>query len=40
VELPVHYTMGQGETRIGKNRKEQNRNHVKKNQELLIIKYA
>jgi len=40
VELPVQYTMGQGETRVGKNRKEKNRNHVKKIQELLIIKYA
>ena len=40
VELPVQYTMGQGETRIGKNRKEKNRDHIKKIKELLIIKYA
>jgi len=32
--------MGQGETRIGKNRKERNSNHVKKGVELLIIKRA
>lgn len=37
VELPVHYTMGQGETRIGLNRKMNNSNHVKKTNELLII---
>ncbi len=39
VELPIHYTMGQGETRIGLNRKMKNSNHIKKTQELLIIKY-
>ena len=38
VELPIHYTMGQGETRIGINRLKQNRNHIKKTTELLIIK--
>ena len=38
VELPIHYTMGQGETRIGVNRKRENRNHIKKTKELLIIK--
>ncbi|WP_234697211.1 DNA adenine methylase [Candidatus Chrysopegis kryptomonas] len=38
IELPVHYTMGQGETRIGINRKEKNANHIKKTIELLIIK--
>lgn len=38
VELPIHYTMGQGETRIGVNRKMKNSNHIKKTQELLIIK--
>lgn len=38
VELPIHYTMGQGETRIGTNRKMRNRNHIKKTKELLIIK--
>lgn len=38
VELPIHYTMGQGETRIGLNRKMKNSNHIKKTKELLIIK--
>jgi DNA adenine methylase len=38
IELPIHYTMGQGETRVGLNRKKENRNHVKKTSELLIIK--
>ena len=38
LELPTHYTMGQGETRIGINRKNENRNHIKKSKELLIIK--
>ncbi len=38
IELPTHYTMGQGETRIGLNRKNENRNHIKKSKELLIIK--
>ncbi|MEO0127213.1 MAG: DNA adenine methylase [candidate division WOR-3 bacterium] len=38
IELPIHYTMGQGETRIGFNRKVKNSNHIKKTQELLIIK--
>ncbi|MCM8792826.1 MAG: DNA adenine methylase [Candidatus Omnitrophica bacterium] len=40
VELPIHYTMGQGETRIGINRKMKNSNHIKKTQELLIVKKA
>jgi DNA adenine methylase len=40
VELPVQYTMGQGETRIGANRKKERRNHIKKIKELLIINYA
>jgi DNA adenine methylase len=40
IELPVHYTMGQGEKRIGKNRKKNKVNHVKKTVELLIIKKA
>lgn len=39
IELPIHYTMGQGETRIGINRKIKNMNHIKKTKELLIIKY-
>jgi len=38
IELPIQYTMGQGETRIGLNRKIKNTNHVKKTKELLIIK--
>lgn len=38
IELPIHYTMGQGETRIGLNRKAKNSNHIKKTKELLIIK--
>ncbi|MEM4313627.1 MAG: DNA adenine methylase [Thermoplasmata archaeon] len=38
IELPIHYTMGQGETRIGYNRNKDNRNHIKKTQELLIVK--
>ncbi len=38
VELPIHYTMGQGETRIGINRIKARRNHIKKTVELLIIK--
>lgn len=40
IELPIHYTMGQGETRIGANRIKDNRNHIKKTKELLIIKRA
>ncbi|HOK41060.1 MAG TPA: DNA adenine methylase [bacterium] len=38
IELPIHYTMGQGEIRIGINRKKKNTNHIKKTHELLIIK--
>jgi DNA adenine methylase len=38
IELPIHYTMGQGEIRVGVNRKRENRNHIKKTKELLIIK--
>ncbi|MEO0097197.1 MAG: DNA adenine methylase [candidate division WOR-3 bacterium] len=38
IELPTHYTLGQGETRIGINRKRERRNHIKKEKELLIIK--
>jgi DNA adenine methylase len=38
IELPIHYTMGQGETRIGINRKLKNSDHIKKTHELLIIK--
>ncbi len=40
IELPVHYTMGQGEKRIGENRSKKQANHVKKTVELLIIKKA
>jgi len=38
-EVSWQYTMGQGETRIGKNRKERNydNNNVKHSHELLII---
>jgi len=38
IELSIQYTMGQGETRIGLNRRMKNSNHVKKTKELLIIK--
>lgn len=38
IELPVNYTMGQGETRIGTNRKMKNATYIKKTKELLIIK--
>lgn len=38
VPLEWQYTMGQGETRIGANRKTDDRNHVKKSKELLIVK--
>lgn len=39
IELESHYTLGQGEKRIGVNRKRSDSNHVKKTKELLIIKY-
>lgn len=38
IEVQWQYTMGQGETRIGKNRIEKQLNHVKDSHELLIIK--
>jgi len=38
IELPVHYTMGQGEKRIGENRSKKQVSHVKKTLELLIVK--
>jgi len=38
IEVKWQYTMGQGETRIGKNRKERGDNHVKKSHELIIVK--
>jgi len=39
IDVSWQYTMGQGEIRIGLNRKKENRNHVKKSHEILIIKY-
>lgn len=39
VEVKWQYTLGQGETRIGKNRKEANSDHVKKSHEIIIIGY-
>lgn len=38
IEVEWQYTMGQGETRIGINRLNDNRNHIKKSHELLIVK--
>ncbi|MDT7880234.1 MAG: DNA adenine methylase [Candidatus Hydrothermia bacterium] len=38
IEIDVHYTLGQGETRIGKNRKLR-KSHIKKTKELIIAKY-
>ncbi len=38
VEVRWQYTLGQGETRIGKNRIENGTNHVKQSHELLIVK--
>ena len=38
VEVRWQYTLGQGETRIGKNRIEKGMSHVKKSHELLIVK--
>ena len=38
IEVRWQYTLGQGETRIGKNRIENGTNHVKKSHELLIVK--
>jgi DNA adenine methylase len=40
IEIESHYTMGQGETRLGANRKKNGGSHIKKTKELLIIKYA
>ncbi len=39
IDVSWQYTMGQGETRIGKNRKNENRDHVKNSHEILIVKY-
>ena len=39
IEVPVHYTMGQGELRIGKFRQKNNTNHIKKTTELIIVRY-
>ena len=38
LEVKWRYTLGQGETRIGKNRIENGTGHVKKSHELLIVK--
>ena len=38
VQLPIYYKMGKGETRIGLNRFVKNNNHLKKTNELPIIK--
>jgi DNA adenine methylase len=40
INVSWQYTMGQGETRIGSNRKNGNRNHIKDSHEILIVKYA
>lgn len=38
LEVSWQYTMGQGETRIGLNRKNKGHNHIKKSHEILIVK--
>lgn len=38
INVSWQYTMGQGETRIGLNRKNGNMSHVKKSHEVLIVK--
>ena len=38
LEVQWQYTLGQGETRIGKNRVESGTRHVKQSHELLIVK--
>lgn len=40
VKVGWQYTLGQGETRIGKNRIESKTNHVKKSHELLIVNHG
>lgn len=40
ISVSWQYTMGQGETRIGLNRKRENRNHVKDSHEILVVRYA
>lgn len=40
LDVSWQYTMGQGETRIGLNRKNENRNHIKNSHEILIVRYA
>ncbi len=40
IDVSWQYTMGQGETRIGFNRINENRDHVKKSHEILIVKHA
>ncbi len=39
IDVSWQYTIGQGETRIGKNRINNNINHVKKSHEILILNY-
>ncbi len=39
INVSWQYTMGQGETRIGLNRKKEDRNHIKKSHEILVVKY-
>jgi DNA adenine methylase len=36
IDVSWQYTMGQGETRIGKNRLQKDSNHIKKSHEILI----
>ena len=38
LEIKWQYTLGQGETRIGKNRRKHGTSHVKRSHELLIVK--
>ena len=40
IEVEWQYTMGQGETRIGKNRAEINASHVKDSHEILIVNHG
>ncbi len=39
-EVQWQYTLGQGETRIGKNRKDWGTDHVKKSHELLVVSHG
>lgn len=40
INVSWQYTMGQGETRIGLNRKNENRNHIKSSHEILVVRYV